>query len=165
MRPGVISSGEQIKVQKEKAVSGHIALTPAQEARTEADALVQGRTTYFMRTGCSGCGQQAPCSAGEVGGAPAPIPSRARGNREDKALRKAGDTPVPFICKTKCFLPCGNVESGHLDQFIRGRYICRFVSAKVLYSMFSPATMFFPRSFPSPSSLFVQVTLQMSLLG
>lgn len=87
-------------------------MTPAQGARTEADALVQGRTRYFMRTGCSGCGQQAPCSAGEVGGAPAPIPSRARGNREDKALLKAGDTPVPFICKTKCFLPCGSVESG-----------------------------------------------------
>lgn len=52
-----------------------------------------------------------------------------------------------------------------LDQFIWGRYMCRFVSAKVLYLMFSPAAMFFPRSFPSSSSLFVQVTVQMSLLG
>ena len=58
VRQWVISSGEQIKVQKEKTVSGHIALTPAQGARTEAYTQVQGGTRYFMRTGCSVWGQQ-----------------------------------------------------------------------------------------------------------
>lgn len=165
MRLGVISSGEQMTVQKDKAVSGHIALTPAQGARTEAGIHVQGRTRHFMRTGCAVCGQQAPCCAGEVGGAPPSTPRRARGNQEDKALLKAGETPVPFTCKTKCFLPWRSMESGDLDQFMWGKHISRFVSAKVLHSMFSLPGMFFPRSFPSSFTRFVWVTVQTSLLG
>lgn len=51
MRPWVISSGEKIKVQKEKAVSGQIALSPAQGVRTEVDTQVRGGTRHFIRTG------------------------------------------------------------------------------------------------------------------
>lgn len=111
----VVSSGDQMKAQEEKAASAH-RVNRSRQSR-DRSAQVQSRTRHFMRTRCSLCGQEA--HAVQTRWEEPPPPPVGHGGATKKGTTKSRRDSSAFHHKTKCFLPLGSVDSGYQDQFTR----------------------------------------------